>query len=127
MPRLQAELSKISELFEVQPPDDPQNYVISIIERIPRDAYKYIGNGYEKGNKLNVMIVMEDGRDEKQLMKSPVTPSDDETLADIARRICTPAIWPCFDDLDSPKKFWDSWGSGASDLLEWNREQKENA
>jgi hypothetical protein len=40
---------------------------------------------------------METGCDEKELMKSPVTPSDDPTLADIARSICTPAIWPSFD------------------------------
>ncbi|KAF8950822.1 hypothetical protein BDZ97DRAFT_1892053 [Flammula alnicola] len=119
------EPSKISRTFNVQPPEDPHDYVISIIDCIPRDAYKYIGNGYEKDDNLNVMIVMEDGRDEKQLMNNPVPPSDDKTLADIARKICTPAIWPSFDDLDSPPEFWDSWGSGASDLLEWNGGQKD--
>lgn len=113
------DMSKISHTFDIQPPDIPQDWVISIINCIPRDAYEYIGNGYEKDGKLNVMIVMAAGRDEKELMKTPVTPSD-KTLADVARRICTPAIWPSFDDLDSPPTFWDGWRSGATSLLEWN-------
>lgn len=134
------DMSKISQTFNIQPPDFPQDWVISIINCIPRDAYEYIGNGYEKDGKLNVMIVMAAGRDEKELMKTPVTPSD-KTLADVARRVCTPAIWPSFDgafcllnsniswesllkrrrtDIDSPPTFWDSWRSGATSLLEWN-------
>ena len=91
------DMSKISETFNIQPPDCPEAWVISIINCIPRDAYEYIGNGYEKDGQLNVMIVMATGRDEKELMKTPVTPSVDGTLADVARRICTPAMWPSFD------------------------------
>ncbi|KAF8806197.1 hypothetical protein BYT27DRAFT_7168552 [Phlegmacium glaucopus] len=113
------DLSKISQTFNVQPPDRPDDWVISIIECIPRDAYKHIGNGYETNDKINVMIVIEDGRDEKELMKSSVI-SSDKTLADIGRKICTLAIWPCFDDLDSPPTFWNSSQSIASSLLEWN-------
>ena len=136
-------MSKISQTFNIQPPDFPQDWVdwvISIINCIPRDAYEYIGNGYENDGKLNVMIVMAAGRDEKELMKTPVTPSD-KTLADVAHRVCTPAIWPSFDgafcllnsnfswesllkrrrtDIDSPPTFWDGWRSGATSLLEWN-------
>lgn len=90
------DMSKISQTFDVQSPDRPDDWVIPIIQCIPRDAYKYIGNGYEKDGTLNVMIVIESGHDEKQLMKSSVT-SSDETLADVGRRVCTPAIWPSFD------------------------------
>ena len=130
-----------------QPPDFPQNWVISIIDCIPRDAYDYIRNGYEKDGKLNVMIVMATGHDEKELMKTPVT-SSDETLADVARTVCTPAIWPSFDGafcllnsnfcsesllkrrqiyLDCPPTFWDGWRSGATSLLEWNGAVRKSA
>lgn len=90
------DMSKINQTFNVQPPNWPDDWVIPIIECIPRDAYIYIGNGYEKDGTLNVMIVIETGHDEKQLMKSSVTASD-ETLADVGRRVSTPAIWPSFD------------------------------
>jgi hypothetical protein len=40
--------------------------------RLPRDAYKYVQNDYESDNRINVMIVIEDGADEQELMKSPV-------------------------------------------------------
>ncbi|KAF8151301.1 hypothetical protein B0H34DRAFT_727126 [Crassisporium funariophilum] len=73
------------------------------------------------------MIVLEDGFDEKELMKSPVT-SSDKTLVDIGHTICTPGIWPLFDGaftcsililkaallmsrhtgLESPPTFWKS-------------------
>lgn len=98
------DLSKISQTFNVQPSDRPDDWVIPIIKCIPRDSYKYIGNGYEKDGTLNLMIVTETGYDEKQLMKSSVT-SSDETLADVGRRVCTPAIWPCFDGALSLAQF----------------------
>ena len=90
------DMLKISQTFNIQPPDFPQDWVISIINCILRDAYKYIRNGYKTDGKLNIMIMMAAGRDEKELMKTPVTTSD-KTLADVACRICTPAIWPSFD------------------------------
>jgi len=91
------DMSKISETFNIQPPDCPQAWVISIINCILRDAYEYIGNGHKKDGQLNVMIVMATGRGEKELMKTPMTSSVDRTLADVAHRICTPAIWPSFN------------------------------
>jgi hypothetical protein len=69
----------------------------SIIKTIPREAYKYIGNGYEQDGKLNLMIVMEDGCDAEELMKSPLAPPSDETLAAVAREVCSQGVWPCFD------------------------------
>ncbi|KDR74303.1 hypothetical protein GALMADRAFT_250104 [Galerina marginata CBS 339.88] len=50
------EMTKINETFNVHPPDIPQDWITPLIECIPRDAYKFIGNGYEKDKRLNVMI-----------------------------------------------------------------------
>jgi hypothetical protein len=90
------DLSKIRNIVPIEPNKRPDDWVIPIVETIPRDAYKCVQNGYESNNRINVIIVTEDGADEQELMKSPVA-SSDEVLAEIGRAICTPGIWPSFD------------------------------
>jgi hypothetical protein len=90
------DMSKISKILSLDQNKRPDDWVIPIVNTIPRDAYKYIQNGYKSDNSLNVMIVIEDGADKQELMKTPVA-SSDKTLADIGRAICTPGIWPSFD------------------------------
>lgn len=90
------DMSKISKTLPLEPNKRPDDWVIPIVETIPRDAYKCIQNGYESDNSINVMIVIEDGADKQELMKSPVA-SSDKTLAAIGHAICTPGIWPSSD------------------------------
>ncbi|PPQ93554.1 hypothetical protein CVT25_005521 [Psilocybe cyanescens] len=90
------DMFKISKTVPLEPNSRPDDWVIPIVDTIPRDAYKRVQNGYESDNSLNVMIVLEDGVDEQELMRSPVT-SSDKTLVDIGCTICTPGIWPSFD------------------------------
>ncbi|KAJ3511910.1 hypothetical protein NLJ89_g3824 [Agrocybe chaxingu] len=114
-------MSKIKKTVPLEPNDRPDDWVIPIVNTIPRGAYKYVQNGYESDGSINVMIVLEDGVDEQELMKSPVT-SSDKTLTAIGRDICTPGIWPSFDSLGSPKTFWKNSQGVASRLQEWNEE-----
>ncbi|KAF8881845.1 hypothetical protein CPB84DRAFT_1791503 [Gymnopilus junonius] len=100
------DFDKICEVLEV---DDADRYVRNIIYCIPREAYNRIGCGYGRNRKLILMIVMEDGYDPEELMKTPVDSSSDPTLADIAREVCTPGVWPCYDDIDNLETFWDNW------------------
>jgi hypothetical protein len=92
------DMSKIGKVVPLKPNRRIDDWVIPIIDTIPRDAYKCVNNGYESDDSINVMIVIEDGVDEQELMKSPVTASD-KTLAAIGRAICTPGIWPSFDSM----------------------------
>lgn len=89
-------MSKIIKILPIEPNKRPDDWIIPIVETISRDAYKCVQNGYESDNSINVMIVIEDGADEQELMKSPVA-SSDKTLAAIGCAICTPGIWPSFD------------------------------
>jgi hypothetical protein len=89
-------MSKIKKTVPLEPNRRPDDWVIPIVDTIPRDAYKCVQNGYESDDSINFMIVIEDGVDAQELMKSPVT-SSDKTLAAIGRAICTPGIWPSFD------------------------------
>ena len=66
----------------------------AILDCIPETAYKYVGRGVESDGHLNLVVVIEDGRDEEALKKGSVE-SQDEILAKIAEDVLTPGIWPC--------------------------------
>ena len=141
MPVIVADVINTCPNSKLRPSSIIHDWVIPIVETIPRDAYKYVQNGYESDDSINFMIVIEDGADEQELMKSPVW-SSDKTLAAIGRAVCTPGIWPSFDSafyllysilreavltsrqtgLESPQTFWRSSQGVTSSLRlkEWN-------
>ncbi|KAF8175120.1 hypothetical protein BJ912DRAFT_38608 [Pholiota molesta] len=118
---------KIAKLFNCE---DPTDYKPAIIRCIARDAYRYIANGFEPNGDLNLIIVMKGGNDAVALTQTPMPDSEDATLLDIARKVCTAGVWPCFDgacvcssdfwgesavlmggwiDVDNPRTFWAEW------------------
>lgn len=65
----------------------------AILDCIPEIAYKYVGRGVESDGHLNLVVVIEDGRDEEASKKGNVEP-EDEILGGIAEDVLTPGIWP---------------------------------
>jgi len=91
---------KIRHQFPREENEPEGNYELSwypvILDCIPATAYKYIGLGVESDGHLNLVVVIEDGRDEGVLKQGSLE-TNDETLAKIAEDVLTPGIWPCSD------------------------------
>jgi hypothetical protein len=85
---------KIAKRFNIEHTTDLKFAIIRCIER---DAYRYIASGLEPNGKLNVIIVLAGGNDAVELTQSAMPASADRTLLDIARKVCTPGVWPCYD------------------------------
>ncbi|KAF9479925.1 hypothetical protein BDN70DRAFT_789614, partial [Pholiota conissans] len=88
---------KIAKKFNVDPPNRAFEYKFWIIKTIDRNAYKYIGTGFEQSGHTNLMIVMDDGYKAEMLMNTPMPDAYDANLRDIARSVCTPGVWPDYD------------------------------
>ncbi|KAF8178708.1 hypothetical protein BJ912DRAFT_883407 [Pholiota molesta] len=97
---------KIAKRFNIEHTTDLK---FSNIRCIDRDSYRYIASGFEPSGKLNVIIVLTGGNDAVTLTQRPMPASADKTLLDIARKVCTPGVWPCYDDVDDPSTFWAEW------------------
>jgi hypothetical protein len=74
-------------------PDWQINWYEPIINCIPRTAYIELGMGFNPNRKIVVVIVLEKGLDKEALEKTPVH-TDNETLAQIAKLVLTPGVWP---------------------------------
>jgi hypothetical protein len=94
---------KIAKLFGCE---DPTDYKPAIIRCIERDSYRYIANGFEPNGDLNLIIVMKGGNDAVELTQTPMPESEDATLLDIARKVCTAGVWPCYDGVSAREFLW---------------------
>ncbi|KAF9479924.1 hypothetical protein BDN70DRAFT_878228 [Pholiota conissans] len=99
---------KIAQMFDM-PRSRALDYKPMIVRNINRGSYKYIGTGYEPDGHINMMIVMDDGYNAAELMRTPMPPSEDGVLLSIARHICTPCVWPDYDQIFDYKTFWYAW------------------
>jgi hypothetical protein len=77
--------------------EDPQNtrYYKRIIGLLPRTSYKYIGAGLEEDD-MCLVIVMADGWDKEELQKMNM-PFCEKMLAQAAKSVLTPGVWPSWD------------------------------
>jgi hypothetical protein len=66
-----------------------------IINPIPETAYKYVGSGVEPDGGCFLMLVLNDGYDEKKLREKGI--KRPESLPEQALQVLTPGIWPSSD------------------------------
>jgi hypothetical protein len=74
------------------PNHDVEQCIGSILRLLPRDAYKYVAGGKVDGQ-LRLVIVVNDGDDEKKLRQTFKVPDDDQ-LRQAAHYFMTPGVWP---------------------------------
>lgn len=85
LPREEPEPDEIFEALWYQP----------IVESIPETAYKYVGSGLEPDGGCFLMLVLDDGYDEKKLREKGI--KQPESLPEQALELLTAGIWPSAD------------------------------
>ena len=89
--------AKIRGCFARQPqdtePDWEANWYETIIDRIPRTAYIEVSAGVEPNGETFLVIVLDQGYDREKLEETPIY-TEDEMLAQAAKHVLTPGIWP---------------------------------
>ena len=74
------------------PNHDVEECIDSILDLLPRDAYKYVTGGNVDG-KLKLVIVVNDGDNEEDLRKHFKMPTDDQ-FRQAAQLFMIPGVWP---------------------------------